>query len=106
MEEKENDKKRIDKLTYEKKILTARVNQLQSCSLLSETQNDEQQHDENVANENVYEVDKLMADEKVGKTWYYLVRWKGYGREDDTWEKEQNLSCPTILEEYKKLKIK
>lgn len=105
-EEKANDKKIIDKLVFEKNQLTARVKQLQTCTLFNDTQNDEQKHDEDVGAKNVYEVDKLIADEMVGKICYYLVRWKGYGRDDDTWEKEKNLSCPTILEAYKKQKLK
>lgn len=99
-EEKANDKKLIDGLILEKKQLTARVNQLQACSSSNKTNDDER------AQINAeYEVDKLIADEMDGKIRYYLVRWKGFGREDDTWEKETNLFCPKILEEYKKLKF-
>lgn len=105
-EEKANDKKLIDKLVFEKNQLTARVKQLQSCSNSNEMHNDEQKHGEDEDAKNEYEVDKLIADIKVGRTHYYLVRWKGFGRDDDTWEKEKNLSCPTILEKYKKLKLK
>lgn len=104
LEEKAIDKKLIDKLDSEKKILSARVKQIQSCTHLNVSSNGEHTIDKNDGAENEYEVDKLIADERVGKTRYYLVRWKGYGREDDTWEKEQNLSCPTILEEYNKRK--
>lgn len=103
-EEKTNDKKFIDKLILEKKQLTARVKQLQACSSSNETHDDERAQSDGV--NAVYEVDRLIADEKVGKVRYYLVRWKGFGRDDDTWEKETNLSCPKILEEYKKLKLK
>lgn len=98
------DKKLIDKLVAEKMILSARVQQLQTCTNLNVSHSDEHTLDKNDDAENVYEVDKLIADEKDGKTHYYLVRWKGYGREYDTWEKEQNLSCPTLLAEYKKKK--
>lgn len=106
LEEKAKDKKLIDKLVSEKKQLSARVKQLQSCSLLNKTQNDDGKNTENLGDENEYEVDKLIADEMDGKTRYYLVRWKGFGREDDTWEEEKNLSCPIILEEYNKQKLK
>lgn len=101
-EEKANNKKLIDKLTAEKKQLTARVKQLQNCSLYNKTHGDKQTQ----SDDEEYEVDKLIADHKVGKIHYYLVGWKGYGRDDDTWEKEKNLSCPQILEEYKKKKLK
>jgi chromobox protein 5 len=33
----------------------------------------------------------------------FLVRWKGYSAEHDTWEPADNLTnCPSILEKYKK----
>lgn len=38
-----------------------------------------------------YEVEKILQHRKVGRKIQYLVRWKGYGRDDDTWEPEANL---------------
>lgn len=32
----------------------------------------------------------------------YRIRWVGYGADDDTWEDEDNLSCPLKLEQFKK----
>lgn len=31
----------------------------------------------------------------------YLIRWKGFGPDDDTWEKSATLdNCPDILKNY------
>ena len=55
-----------------------------------------------VAEEEEYEV-KDIVDHKVERgSNYYLIRWKGYTKDDDTWEAEDTLSCPDIIEKYKK----
>lgn len=33
---------------------------------------------------------------------YFLVRWKGYGKESDSWEPEAELNCDDLIEEYRK----
>lgn len=101
-ERKNSEKKIIADLIAEKNILTARMKQLQSGAFLNCSLNVSKQSDD----EGEYEVDMLVADMLVGKTRYYQVRWKGYGPEDDTLEKEENLFCPSILEEYLKSQSK
>eukprot|EP00884_Botryococcus_braunii_P000202 jgi/Botrbrau1/10182/Bobra.0121s0025.1 len=34
----------------------------------------------------VYEVEAITAKKKVGKSWQYLVKWKGYDETENTWE--------------------
>ena len=49
-------------------------------------------------------VDKILQHRVRGKTTYYLVRWKGFTRDHDTWEPEKNLkNAKGKLKEYKEL---
>lgn len=52
--------------------------------------------------EELYEVERIVdrRKNKKGKT-EYLVRWKGYESEDDTWEPEQHLvNCEECIDEF------
>lgn len=33
---------------------------------------------------------------------FFLVRWKGYGKDDDSWEPEAELNCDDLIAEYRK----
>jgi len=50
-----------------------------------------------------YEVEKILSKRKRYGKVEYLVRWKGYTAEEDTWEKEGNLgNAREAVEEYEK----
>ena len=56
--------------------------------------------------EEEYEVDKILKSRRTGrkKQLQYLIRWKGYGPNDDTWEPVENLprALEVIQEFYKR----
>ena len=54
-----------------------------------------------VDREEEYEVDHIRDSKMFGRTLKYLVRWKGYGKGEDTWEPLSNLAnSPQVVEEF------
>ena len=55
-----------------------------------------------IEGEKEYKVERLLNKRRRWEKWEYLVRWKGYTAEEDTWEKEKNLkNAKELIEEYK-----
>ena len=47
-----------------------------------------------------FEVERVVDHRLAGGTIEFLLRWKGYGPEDDTWTPESEMSCHNLVEEY------
>jgi len=56
-----------------------------------------------IEGEEEYKVEKVINKRKRYGKWKYLVRWKGYMAEEDSWEREANLkNTKEVVEEYEK----
>lgn len=59
---------------------------------------------------NEYEVEAILdkrttkSKKKGTVTTKYLIRWKGWGEDGDTWEPEDTLNCPELIRAFKKKK--
>ncbi|KAG8233828.1 hypothetical protein J437_LFUL008050 [Ladona fulva] len=74
------------KLRYRKLLLTSILN--------------DPVHNENLENA-LKKVEKVVEVRfKKGGKREFLIRWKGFSSSDDTWEPEENLNCPDLIEKF------
>ncbi|CAH0761202.1 unnamed protein product [Diatraea saccharalis] len=58
-----------------------------------------EKEDKNV-DEEEYEVEKIIDSKRIKGKLHYLIRWKGYSADSDTWEPENTLSCPELINKF------
>jgi len=52
-------------------------------------------------NEEEYEVEQILDTREKGKKIEYLIHWKGYGHDEDTWEPIKNLmNCQQLVQQF------
>lgn len=51
-------------------------------------------------NEEVFSVEKITQKKIQDGKVFYLLKWHGYPESENTWEPEENLSCPDLIERY------
>lgn len=95
-------KENLDNSTLkENKSLLAQLNQLKRVStshiVVRETITP---NNSSISINDVFEVHKLVKHRGRKGQREFLIRWRNYSSKNDTWEKQQNLSCPHILQEY------
>jgi hypothetical protein len=95
-------KRRLTNDNYELQLPERmRIHPVFHISLLIPTDNAVTRENITVEDEE-YEVDQILDKRiKKGRT-EYLVKWKGYSNEENTWEPTQNLHCPDKIREYHK----
>lgn len=47
-----------------------------------------------------YEVEQILNSRVFRRQFQYLVKWKGYGAEHNSWEKAADVHAPELIQEY------
>jgi Chromo (CHRromatin Organisation MOdifier) domain len=80
-----------------------RIHPVFHISLLQPTNNPETNEDIN-ATEEECEVEIILDQRVRNGITEYLIQWKGYALDDNSWEPTKNLSCPDKVKEFKERK--
>lgn len=84
--------------------LVAQVRELESkCKQLNKENlglRDDLANFKNTETDADYEVELLLDDKMVKGQQYFLVKWKGYAKKYNSWEKRSALNCPRLLSQY------
>ncbi len=58
-----------------------------------------------IANNQFFEIQKILDHKQENNGYHYLIRWKGYSKEHDSWEPASNIADISIITKYwKKIK--
>lgn len=87
---------KISLLQNQKSVLEARLKQMElgiEQNKRFQSQNEHQNVEREDAEEIGFDIEEILNHRKKGSTYSFLVRWKGYGPDQNTWEPKSNLQC-------------
>lgn len=99
--------KKLGPVTFRLKLpRTMRIHPVFHIGLLEPTDNPPKEQEpveiDEETQEPLWEVEDILDHRQRGNTTKYLVKWKGYGHEENTWEPATHFSDPAPLQDYRR----
>ncbi|QRW20573.1 Retrotransposable element Tf2 protein [Rhizoctonia solani] len=66
----------------------------------------EQPPPETIEGEEEYKVEQIIDSKRQRGKWFYLIKWKGYGPKDNSWEPEELLKHSQEIQRFNKSRLK
>lgn len=98
---KNHGEREIAQLKMDKNVLEARLKQAE-CGMRRAEKFKKREEQNKQSDDDDYEVEKILDHKMQKGKRFFLVRWTGFGPEEDSWEPEANLNCEKILQNYLK----
>lgn len=95
-----DQQKIIAQLTREKNACRIKVKQLMANATVKTSEKEEESSDDS---NDEYEVDRILNHAGQNRNRRFLIRWHNFSPSHDSWEREINLRCPEVLNEYLEL---
>lgn len=89
----------VTQLKIKSNVLEARLKQAE-CGIRRNERYTKENNQDKENDDNDFEVEQILNHKKKKGKLYFLVRWKGFEPDDDSWEPEANLNCEKILKNY------
>ncbi|OHT08518.1 hypothetical protein TRFO_22940 [Tritrichomonas foetus] len=86
--------KYIHKKFFKLISLVNKMSEISSYSIISTSSEEKDDHE--------YEVEKIIDHKMIDGKIFFKIRWKGYTENEDTWEKNDDLKCIEVIDEYMK----
>ncbi|KAF5269892.1 hypothetical protein FQR65_LT05691 [Abscondita terminalis] len=85
----------------EKRVSLSSKKSKKSEPVSEDEEDEEEKKDEEEDDDTQYEVQEIMNEKMMKGVRHYLIRWKGYDEDGDTWEPETTLDCADLIKKFK-----
>ncbi|CAH1638682.1 unnamed protein product [Spodoptera littoralis] len=98
-DEKEPESESTDNVEINENVSTSTIKESSKKGKAKNKTKKKKSEKKNMTEEE-YEVEKIVDSRRIKGKMIYLIRWKGYSADNDTWEPENTIYCPELIKKY------